>query len=531
METSEHRQAGNKIRIKETNNPYLSGGMGLEAKKPLEVTMMGLDDGVAKPLTLKLTSGDIVSLAGDYYTYSGWGNKLVISERSDDDPSQVDTIVNTPVTDSERDAFVNAYSALASKKITKKDTDAIFERDEKVYIPFSSTLNSYFKQALFYFTIPNYGKSLENNEAHFVPWSTRAYIVGHTVALEKASIAYHLSQKAKDDDYVPNEKNDEYDALIKKINETPSALGLDEKMPEKERYEEMANRYQSLAYGMELDVLHYYSDHFAAGHSQRLGQLRKTLPEKFGKWGSILVNDMHNEDNQGHLLATNPIQNKDRKDDAVGFIFPRETNPEGGDGTYDASFDFENRQHLRYGMTQSMTDITQTFETGKAPEHAKDFGGFNVLPIIDFKKPQPQPMFIQGKDGQVYYRKDISKIETLSPEAYQKTLNDPAQNGYETLTKWRAFKLVVKLRVLSFIYKPQFAEDKNEKKDTPPIKGSNALVALGKAPRPKAQKEKVMTDEAQYKEEVKREKSKSSVIVPPKEPSMPPSDSSLSMSW
>ena len=78
METNEHRNAGNKIRIMTLGNPYLEGSKGLSERdnNNLCVRMMRLFNGIPVPLEFPLEAGDIVALAGDFYTKAGWGLDL-----------------------------------------------------------------------------------------------------------------------------------------------------------------------------------------------------------------------------------------------------------------------------------------------------------------------------------------------------------------------------------------------------------------------------------------------------------------------
>lgn len=86
METNEHKQVGDQIRIEPLKNRYLKGSTTLseDPENNLIVTMMSTVNGIPVPLKLELSAGDIVAMAGDYYTKAGWGYKLTLPARSSD---------------------------------------------------------------------------------------------------------------------------------------------------------------------------------------------------------------------------------------------------------------------------------------------------------------------------------------------------------------------------------------------------------------------------------------------------------------
>ncbi|WP_131782722.1 hypothetical protein [Legionella gresilensis] len=461
METFEHKAAGDQIRIETFNNPYLHGSDTLNPnpKNKLTLTLMQLVDGVPVPLDLNLSAGDIVALAGDYYTKAGWGNELELppSLNQGSDTYENRQVIDLPIKLTEQNAFNEAYHDLASPTVKSTDIKRIYSIEEK--------LPSLLQQLVYSLTVKNYGAKLENNEAHFAPWSMRAYLVGHNTALRMGYLAY-VCQQLADGNLFPNEKTipQELRAALIKIKSDPNKYKFNKPL---DIYQELRNRYHALAVSYELFTLHFYSDHFAGGHLSRIGLLRKKMPEQFGVWGSILINNMHNEDNTDGVTTTNSLQfikygkHKKFRNDSThkedSFIALHEDCQAYGDGTYAKRNNDENSNMLINGMDNSLGDIAHIMTTGhvRKPEA---YGGLTFLPEIDYTKRQTQPLFIQGKDGKVYFRQDVRTIKMLSPAEFKNTLETPADYGYQELTKFKAFLLVFKLRVLGFYFSPRIKE-------------------------------------------------------------------------
>ncbi|STX52624.1 Dot/Icm T4SS effector [Legionella busanensis] len=466
METFEHKTAGDQIRIETFNNPYLHGSDTLNPnpKNKLTLTLMHLVDGIPVPLALTLSAGDIVALAGDYYTKAGWGNELELplSLHKSSNVYENRQLIDLPIKLTEQKAFNEAYHDLASPAVKKTDIKRIYSIEDK--------LPRLLQQLVYAFTVKNYGAKLVDNEAHFAPWSLRAYLVGHNTALKMSYFAYIFQQLAKkeitlESDSVPLEIKD----IIRKVNSS----SLDKNpfnfqyLDDNSIYEELKNRYHALAVSYELFTLHFYSDHFAGGHLSRIGLLRKKMPEQFGVWGSILINNMHNEDNTDGVTTTNSFQfikyrkHKKFRDGSThqedSFIALHEDCRAYGDGTYNKRNNDENSNMLINGMDNSLGDIAHIMTTGHVrPSTA--YGGLTFLPEIDYTKRQAQPLLIQGKDGRVYFRKNIRTIEMLSPIEYKNMLAKPTSYGYQELTKFKAFLVVFKLEVLGFYFFPKIKE-------------------------------------------------------------------------
>ncbi|PJE10578.1 hypothetical protein [Legionella sp.] len=452
METSEHKQVGDQIRIETLGNRYLQGSkdLSLEPTNNLKVKMMHTVDGIPVPLDPELSAGDLV-MAADYYTKAGWGYELTLPPRTGDAVADNEALFNLPISAKESRAFREAYEDLASPTVKSSDIEEIYRIENKTYIPFFKSLNSLFQQAVFYFTVKDYGNKLNLNVAHFTPWSTRAYLVGHESALRMAALAFYFKKLAEGKpEEIPENYHEELNSIIQKIKKggaygfTETQLGDDEAL-----CTELWQRYHALAVSRDLFVMHFYSDHFAGGHMGRIGLLREVMPKKFGFLGGILINNMHNEDNTDSVTVTPPY---DTDSDAYTEI--RDDSQAYGDGTYLGRGNDNTANLLINGMDNSLGDIARLMMTGERRD-VEDYGGLTFLPEIDYKKAQPQPLLIYGLDQKVYFREDVSKILKLSPQDYQNTLQNPAAHGYKELTFFQAIKLIFKLRVLGFFYSPE----------------------------------------------------------------------------
>jgi hypothetical protein len=131
-----------------------------------------------------------------------------------------------------------------------------------------------------------------------------------------------------------------------------------------------------MAVGQDLFNMHFYSDLFASGHMSRIGKLRKDMPDKFGLWGGILINNMHNEENTLSVITTNPFQPEATilSDGSAPFVMYRENFSAYGDGTYEEKNNDETSNILINGMTNSLGDITRLMSNGIKPELTQ-FGG------------------------------------------------------------------------------------------------------------------------------------------------------------
>ncbi|KTC80561.1 Dot/Icm secretion system substrate [Legionella cherrii] len=463
METNEHKNAGDQIRIQTLGNRYLKGSKNLspENTNNLRLKMMQEVDGIPVPLEMKLSAGDIVALAGDYYTKAGWWEQLQIPAKTGDGTQENERLLHTPVMQAETDAFKQAFDDLASPAVTKSAISRIFAIDGSRFIP------SLLKQLIYAVTVKEYGAKLASNEDHFAPWSLRGYIVGHQSALDMAETAYYCHQIAegkmsKEDKKIPQEIRDRLAKILQQIAIDPAKYKLvpeskEGKLTEKELFTELGHRFHAMAVARDLFAMHFYSDHFAGGHLSRMGEMRKLLPKEFGVLGSILVNTMHNEDNKDSVAVTNSFQPLSREQDMI-----KEDSQAYGDGTYFNHENDANANMLINGMDNSLGDIARLMKTGEKRESV-EYGGLEFLPQINYKVSQPQPLLIQDpNDKKIYFRSDVKHIKMLSPNEYTETTKNPSLHGYQELTPTKAFWLVVKLWLFPFYYSPQVELSKKE---------------------------------------------------------------------
>ncbi|MBI2784790.1 MAG: hypothetical protein HYX60_00140 [Legionella longbeachae] len=453
METYEHKEAGDNIGIETRDNPYLPRTVEekeqnlLKNANKFKVRMMQDLDGVPMPLNLWLSPGDIVALAGDYYTKAGWGLALK-TPGPDCNPNEAcEQLLSIPIEESETKAFQEAYADLANPSVKESDIKRIYYIEDH--------LPNLLQQVAYAWTVKDYGKKLINNEAHFDPWSLRAYMVGHKSALNAAELARACrilsGEKIQGNQSISQHVSDDLQKIKERIDKDRIKYGFSNKSTDTQIFEELANRYHAKAVAEELFIMHFYSDHFAGGHLSRIGMLRKSLPEQFGTWGSILINNMHNEDNTRSVEAINQYQ---AKIPGSTFQMIKELFNAYGDDSYNLSKNDRNANMLVNGMTASLSDIYQLIETGEQPT-PENYGGMSFLASIDYGKRQTQPLLVQGPKGETWFRSDVKNIKILSSNEYQEMLKNPKDHGYEKLTTFKAFQLVIKLRLLSFYFNPE----------------------------------------------------------------------------
>jgi hypothetical protein len=434
MDTTEHTELGNELAIANlNNNPYLR----IDERGTLHIRLQRLDENkLPTPMDLELSAGEIIAMAGDFFTDANWTVDLELPKCGlfENTTRLGKHLINTPVRQKEEDALIRAYNNLAAPNVTRKEIDCIYSISNANYLPFSDTLNFYAKQLMFYFRVKNYGEMITRNQTHFTPWSIRVYVLGHTIALRYARLAYELRQAA--DNALYESKNPDFlsiKQLHKNKNEELSSSKL----------RDLADRYEALAYCMELFTFHYYSDHFATGHMSMIGDLRVVLKERFGTWGNILANNLHDEVNQVGVYTINPYGEN-----------PNPTQPptrSRGDGKVDTCLNKFNRLGCLTGMSASINDVQSVLKGGDTPQQKK-YAGLNHLPDVDYNLRQHQPLLVFSK-GKVYHRKELSKINILSPSEYEALRDNPKSHGYSELkSSWDAFVLVCKLRLLPCLY-------------------------------------------------------------------------------
>ncbi|KTD17861.1 hypothetical protein [Legionella jordanis] len=442
MNTNEHTELGNRLRFENlVNNPYLR----IDEQGTLHIKLQRCENGLPSPMNLEMSAGEIIAMAADFFTDRNWNMKLDLpsfhsfktaaSFSHNSSRSMGEYLIEKPLQPEEEEAFLNAYNSLASPAVTRKDIDRIYKIDGSTYIPFSSTLNDYVKQLMFFLRVKDYGEMLNRNQTHFTPWAVRVYVLGHSQALSYARLAFELGQCLKDSAYQSN--NPDFQNLIHNLKEENQELN-------QESIQELMHRYQALALCLELFVFHYYSDHFAAGHMAMVGDLRVLLGERFGVWGNILANNLHNELNRLGVLTKKPYDPTPSPTEAP--------TPAGGDGSFDGCLNHHNKQACLAGMQASLLDLQHVL-AGEPMPKPKNYGGLEYLPDVDFNVRQLQPVILLGDDLKIYYREQLSVVKTLSPLDYKKMQAAPGQWGYvEIKNKWDAFWLTAKLRLLPFIY-------------------------------------------------------------------------------
>lgn len=445
MDTREHTELGNALRLKGINkNPYIR----TDENGVLYFRLQRLRDPQApEPMSLELSAGEIIAMAGDYFTQADWTMNLTLPHCEPfESPVRLgEYLINQTITQEEQSALLSAYNNLAAPDVTREQIELIYDINSSDYIPFSSTLNSYMQQLMLYFRVKNYGEMITRNQTHFTPWSIKAYVLGHSIALRYAQLACELKHYAYDENY---------------SCDNPDFVQLQARFKEKklrhstETILDSANRYEALAYCMELFTFHYYSDHFATGHMSMIADLRVELQSRFGVLGSILANNLHDEVNRVGVFTNNPYSTK--KDKQTAPIRSR------GDGTFDTCLNKKNRRACIKGMTSSLADVQSVLQGGTLP-NAQEFGGLNHLPDVDFDVRQHQPLLIYS-NKKIYRREHPSQISIMSPKEYEDSRTDPTANGYvEVSNKWDAFVLVTKLRLFPYLYKGKVQPVSDEK--------------------------------------------------------------------
>ncbi len=473
MDTDEHIQLGNATRLRMElfkNNPYVKSGPD---GTPL-IDLQGLDEnGMPKSINLNnIPVGIIIGMSGDYFGGREVAYELPMNMDFKYNKAALDSdgacetlgqlLNRLPITDEQAQKLICSYKRLANDEVTQKNIDTILAINSAKYIPFSSTLNSYMQQLMFALRVKNYGEILNRNLSHFTPWSVRAYTIGHHLALQYARISYELTLLADNPDYQSD--NAEFN-IVRGILENTNGLTT-------EKLQDLSYRYQALALSMEYFCFHYYTDHFAAGHGALMGDLRAVLPERFGTFGSILVNNLHDELNRITVYTKKPYDPTPNPQDP-----PVEA---GGDGDFDAPNNHFNKLACIAGMQSSLEDLHRVFAGGKIPRQTQ-YGGLESMPDIDDKYRQPQPLIILGEDNKVYRRTHLSQINTLSPSQLKATFIDPKNNGYtEVASKWDAFILVLKLRLLPFFYEGKLLPLTPAQQQT--IADEEAILNPGRAP-------------------------------------------------
>ena len=432
MDTTEHTDVGNAIRFTYlNNNPYLR----TDEQGVLHLFLQRFtENNIPLPMTLEMSAGEIVAMAGDYFTEENWSMDLGLPkyEEFENGIELGQYLIQKPIETQESCALKTAYNNLAASDVSRNEINQIYSINDANYIPFSPILNFYFQQLMFTLLVKDYGEMLIRNQTHFTPWSVRVYILGHEIALRYASLSYELHQLAQDSHY--QSENQDLKHLQHHYHNTNKDF--------EEDMVDLAHRYHAQAYAMELYTFHYYSDHFAAGHMSMVGDLRVLLPQRFGTWGNILVNSFHDELNRIGIFSSNPYDETD-KTEAPSCAQ--------GDGDFDSGVNVFNRSECITGMTTSIQELDKVLKGGSIP-HQANYAGIKYMRDVDLNCRQPQPLLVQINE-KIYERSSLSQVKILSPSEYEVLRNNPEANGYhEVKNSWDAFILVVKLRLFPYIY-------------------------------------------------------------------------------
>ena len=214
FESAEHENIGNKVKLR---FPGLRPGSA-------EQEVLGVDRLLSLPNGLKLSFGQIIALAGDFY---GVPEHPIIDA----------TEKNKSQASGRRKRFIAAYDTLANAndkkikkeldqllKIMKKERSAIEaaleDKEGKITVTdgngnirmlpsdvYDKLGNSLVKEldevtgGTWVFGVPLiFGRVMElaqNNHDHFLPFAKDAYLVGHELALEKAKEASKVERQEK----------------------------------------------------------------------------------------------------------------------------------------------------------------------------------------------------------------------------------------------------------------------------------------------------------------------------------------------
>ncbi len=468
METGEHTDVGDAIQYQsQFDNPYLQVKR-VGDRDVLHVSMMHDANGIPQPIDgLTMTAGEIIAMAGDYFTEPGWAQQLDIPNMYQHS-SHIERgkhLIEDEIDPKETEHFVTAFDTLADKEgqAVRDKVDLIYRIDKVQYFPADSfknimsnawvgtakimpdSIKHLMVNGMLAMRVPKYKEMLENNEAHFTPWSVRAYVIGHTLALKQAQVARELRLAAESDIFEPTLP--QVKELIACLDQGEhEKLSVDGDSPRCEILRELSHRYHAMGVAMDLFVMHYFSDGFAPGHMSRMSYIRKVLPDKFGTIGSILVNSMHDEDNGIGLTVDDHYDPNDNDED-----FPV---PAQGDGDFHTHLNQHNRANCIRGMTFSLEDIDKVLSSADGAMIPREqFGGFRKLPDVDMNVRQPQPMFVLWND-KIYYRHPINTIKVMGPKEHKALLSgDPTLvDGYcykQLKKKWRgALPLMLQIRAL-----------------------------------------------------------------------------------
>lgn len=359
--TPEHKELGDALKM-----PKIAADGAVEtiAAQNYRMPIYSLVDGkIVENQALQLTAGEIVML-GDYYG---------IPSQPIADNAVKDTL---SVSDQSKERFTNAYNALAQKGSTK-DVQTLLTINTTHYCK-NETLNSYLQQIHLVLHNPNTLKLVKNNIDHFDPWAKQAFKSGQAVATDIALLAHEAYAKK---DYAS------------------------------------ANQLLQLAVQNLLYADHFLTDTFSAGHA-RVGDARLIMKNQFGDLGSILINDMHNEDSVNGVYAT---------------IEGRLVKMKGDDHLNDRDAVVA-KKYAESAMQIAIDEISDIVVSGKVPEKSAVDQLWPQIPTDDTSIPKQTARMFKCIDGKTYYRSPFNEL-------------DPDKVTYEPLSWFKALKLVIERRL------------------------------------------------------------------------------------
>ena len=328
-----------------------------------------------------LTFGQISALAGDFYGIPGQPITLVgeieLGEITDARKERAIAAFNTlgewKVEDFKKIKntllknleFINGERATIEKDGKKKSTDtygiiAYDGFEDAIYDDYKANSNKH----LFGYSIsdPKHALHLkallENNYDHFQPYAKVTYEVFHALALEEA-------RKAREGHLTPNDKNEILES----------------------------------AYALEAFGCHFLGDSFASGHMRTP---RRELPKStFGETnGNILVNMMHNEDNEHGLRVTS------KKAQREGVAYWNAY----GDAMLHHTKSSKNFKFAQRAVQLGVDEVFRASQRGETEMRISDSEVFDFIPYIDPNEKNNTPMF-QIINKKVCRRKELQDLQ------------------------------------------------------------------------------------------------------------------------
>lgn len=214
FEAAEHENIGDKVKLR-----YPGFGAGGE---PLEEDVLSTDRPLTLPNKLKLSFGQIIALAGDFYGVpeypiidprepphkqsSGRRERFIAayntlaSVKYDTIKNELDEILKIMTT--ERNEIEAVLESKEGKAVVFDGNDHIRVVPKDVYEKFGNSLAEKYDEVTggkWIFHVPViFGRMMKlaaKNTDHFLPFSKDAYLAGHELALEKAREASKENQQ------------------------------------------------------------------------------------------------------------------------------------------------------------------------------------------------------------------------------------------------------------------------------------------------------------------------------------------------